>query len=546
MADDRASGWTDAYSVAGGRNPWSIVAVISIATFMEVLDASIVNVALNHIAGNLSTSYDDATWVLTSFLIANAVIIPMSGWLSDVIGRKRYYMISVALFTLASIACGLSTSLGMLIAARIVQGIGGGGLAPVEQSMLADTFPPEKRGGAFAAYGVVVIIGPVIGPTLGGWITDHFTWHWIFFINAPVGLLSLALVWSLVNETAAIRRRRQAKLAGGLNVDFVGFALVALLLGSLEITLDRGQQDNWFASPMILGFALTAVLSFLAIIPWELTRKSPVVDLRLFANRNFSAANILMFATGAVVFSTTQFIPQLLEQLMGYTSEEAGLALTIGGIAALVAMPVAGVLTNRFNPGYLIGAGLLIQAAALWHMSTLNTHITFMDAAMARLYQTVGLPLLFIPITNAAYVGLRAEDSNQASGLLNVTRNIGGTVGISLVQTMLAQRGQHNLARLVDALNPLNPAYQDTLSRLTHALTARGLPGPEAARSAVAMIYREATQEAHMLAYLNVFSLMTILVLVTVPLALIMRRPQAHAAAPRSGRGSLPRRPETG
>jgi DHA2 family multidrug resistance protein len=531
MAEERPPEWTDAYSVAGGRSPWSIVAVISIATFMVVLDTSIVNVALDHIAGNLATSYEQATWVLTSFLVSNAIVIPLSGWLSDAIGRKRYYMLSVALFTGASVVCGMSSSLGMLIAARVVQGIGGGGLAPVEQSMLADTFPPEKRGGAFAAYGVVVIIGPILGPTLGGWITDTMSWNWIFLINLPVGVLSLVLVWTFVHETEAFRQRRERRLAGGLKIDYVGIALVALLLGSLEMMLDRGQTEDWFASPWIVGFAVIAAASLAIAIPWELTRKAPVVDLRLFANRNFSIANLLMFATGAIVFSSTQFIPQLLQQLMGYSSEEAGLALTFGGLAALIVMPLTGVLTNRINPRYLIGFGLLVQAAALWHMSTLNTQMTFSDAAWARLYQSIGLPLIFIPITTVAYVGLRPEDSDQASGLLNVARNLGGTVGISLVQTMLAQRGQVNLSTLVDNLNPLNPAYRNAVAELTSRLAADGLPQAQAKASAVARLYREAVKAANMISYINVFQLLAVLVFISVPLVLLMRKPRHQQAA---------------
>ncbi|HEX4534648.1 MAG TPA: DHA2 family efflux MFS transporter permease subunit, partial [Rhizomicrobium sp.] len=303
-------GWTPERSVAGKRNPWTIIAVISIATFMVVLDTSIANVALAHIAGSLAASYDEATWVITSFLVANAIVIPISGWLADVIGRKRYYMISVALFTISSLMCGLSPNLGFLVVARILQGIGGGGLAPVEQSMMVDTFPPEKRGIAFAAYGIVVIVGPILGPSLGGWITDNLSWNWVFLINVPIGCLSLFLVNIFVDEPKALKKRSKELRRKGWNVDFIGFALVALALGCMEITLDRGQRDDWFSSPFITTFAVISFVSFVIFIPWELTRDDPIVRIDLYGRRNFAIANIFMLIMGVIIFGTTQFIPQ--------------------------------------------------------------------------------------------------------------------------------------------------------------------------------------------------------------------------------------------
>ncbi|HEY2417101.1 MAG TPA: DHA2 family efflux MFS transporter permease subunit, partial [Steroidobacteraceae bacterium] len=422
-------GWTPARSVAGSRSPWSIVGVISIATFMVVLDTSIANVALAHIAGSLSASYDEATWVITSFLIANAIIIPISGWLADVIGRKRYYMMSVALFTIASLVCGLSSSLTMLVIARIVQGIGGGGLTPVEQSMLVDTFPPEKRGAAFAAYGVVVIVGPIFGPTLGGWITDNFSWNWVFLINVPIGILSLILVSIFVDEPEAVRRRSEEMRTGGLKIDIVGFALVAVALGCLEVTLDRGQREDWFSSPLISSCAAISVLSLIVFIPWELSRDDPIVRIRMYGRRNFAIANVLLLMMGVIIFGSTQFIPQLLQEVLGYTATDAGLALTAGGVATLMVMPLAGFLTGKVDPRILIGTAFTIQVVALWNMSHLNTQMSFHDAAVARMIQSVGLPFLFVPVTNVAYIGLRPDESNQASALMNVSRNLGGTFG---------------------------------------------------------------------------------------------------------------------
>ncbi|MGH6890130.1 MAG: DHA2 family efflux MFS transporter permease subunit [Rhizomicrobium sp.] len=522
-------GWTPARSVAGNRNPWLIVGVISIATFMVVLDTSIANVALAHIAGSLSVSYDESTWVVTSFLIANAVIIPISGWLADVIGRKRFYMVSVALFTAASFLCGLSPSLGFLLVARVLQGIGGGGLTPVEQSMLVDTFPPQKRGLAFAAYGVVVIVGPILGPSIGGWITDNASWHWVFFINVPVGILSLVLTSMLVDEPKAIRERRHEILRGGLRVDYTGFALEALFLGCLEVTLDRGQRYEWFANTTILVCAIIAALALLTLIPWELTRKDPIVRISMFGHRNFGISSLLMLVMGVVIFSSTQFIPQLLQEVMGYTATDAGLALTLGGVATFFVMPLSGYFASRVDARILIGGAFLLQVFALWHMSQLNAQMSFWDAAIARLYQSIGLPFLFVPISNMAYVGLRPEDSNQASALLNMARNLGGTIGIAAVQTMLARREQVHQEQYVETLNPLNPNYRHAIRHMTNVLVAHGHSQFDAARQAAALLYRQLLQQAAMLSYIDTFHVLMIVVLFATPLVLLLRNPGRDA-----------------
>jgi len=522
-------GWTPERSVAGDRNPWSIIAVISIATFMVVLDTSIANVALAHIAGSLAASYDEATWVITSFLVANAIIIPISGWLADVIGRKRYYMMSVALFTVSSLMCGLSPNLAFLVLARILQGIGGGGLAPVEQSMMVDTFPPEKRGIAFAAYGVVVIVGPILGPSLGGWITDNLSWNWVFLINVPIGCLSLFLVSIFVDEPEALKKRSKELIRKGLRVDFVGFILVALTLGCLEITLDRGQRDDWFSSAFIITFAIISLVSFIIFIPWELTRKEPIVQIQLYGRRNFLIANIFMLIMGVIIFGTTQFIPQLLQEVLGYTATNAGLALTMGGLATLLVMPVSGYLTGKVDPRYLIGIALAIQGIALWNMSTLNTQMSFDDAAFARMVQSVGLPFLFVPITNAAYVGLKPSENNQASALMNVSRNLGGTFGISLVQTMLARRAQVHQTQYVETLNPLNYNYASGIQQMTHALMGQGLAKADAMKAATALLYQRLGQQAQMLSYIDVFHTLMIVVFCALPLVLLMQKPKKAA-----------------
>lgn len=522
--------WTAARSVAGSRNPWTIVAVISIATFMTTLDTSIVNVALDHVAGGLAVSYDEATWVTTSFLVATAAIIPVSGWLANVLGRKRYYMMSVALFTLASFACGIAPNLSLLILARVIQGIGGGGLAAVEQSMLVDTFAPRQRPLAFAAYGIVVIAGPIAGPILGGYITDNASWQWCFLINVPVGALSLILVNTFVDEPKALRNDRRKLLEGGLRIDLTGFVLVALFFACLEFTLDRGQRDDWFSSPTITTTAVISAVALILFVPWELTREEPIVPITMFGRRNFGLASIFLMLTGVILFGTTLFIPQLLQTVMGYTATDAGLALTAGGAATIIAMPLVGILSSRVDPRLLIGGAFLVQGFALMYMGHLDTDLTFADAARARMFQAVGIPFLFVPISLIAYVGLRPEESNQASAMMNVARNLGGTIGISSVQTILAQRQQFHQARLVEGLNPLNPNYVGGLSRLTQGLVGQGQSMVDAPQQALGTLYATAQRQAAMLSYLDVFHVLMIVIFASIPLLFFMRGPQARGA----------------
>ncbi|HTT05515.1 MAG TPA: DHA2 family efflux MFS transporter permease subunit [Steroidobacteraceae bacterium] len=526
MAQAQDRGWTPARSVAGGRNPWSVVGVVSLATLMVVLDTTIVNVALAHIAGSLSASYEEATWVVTSYLIANAVVIPVSGWLADVIGRKRYYMISVALFTASSVLCALSPNLTTLIIMRVLQGVGGGGLAPVEQSMLADTFPPSKRGLAFAAYGLVVVTGPIVGPILGGWITDQYSWHWCFLINLPVGLASLLLVSIFVDEPKPMREQTAKLRAEGLRIDYIGFAFSALLFACLEVTIDRGQTDDWFASPVITVAAIVGALSLLALIPWELMQDRPIMNLHLFRQRNFAISSVLLLVVGVVLFGTTQFIPQLLQEVLGYTATTAGLALTAGGVVTILGMPLVGVLTSRVDVRYLIGFGFLMQVLAFSAMSHFSTEMAFYNAAYVRAIQAAGLPFLFIPVSTVAYVGLRPEENNQASALMNVVRNLGGSIGIATVQIMLSRGQQIHQSQLVDGLSPLNPNYVRALSHLTQALTGHAATGTTAAANAPALgiLYRQVQEQAAMLSYLAAFRFLMIVAICAMPLIFLMRK----------------------
>lgn len=508
-------GWDPSRSAAGRYSPWLIVAIISIPTFMEVLDTSIANVALDHIAGGLSISNDQATWVLTSYLVANAIIIPISGWLSDVIGRKRYFMISIALFTLSSLMCGLAPNLTTLVIARVLQGIGGGGLAPVEQSILADTFPPRLRGMAFAAFAIVVVVGPVLGPTLGGYITENSSWHWVFLINVPIGIASLFLVNVFVDEPKAVRDDHAKLLKRGIRVDYIGIILIVLGLGFFEYTLDRGLREDWFASSFIIATATISAVSLIALVLWELNNDDPVIDLKLLKSRNLSLTLLMMAVTGMILFGTTQLIPQMLQQVLGYTSFQAGLALTLGGLATLAAVPFAGRLSGKVDVRLLLFPALLVQAFALWNMTHLNADITFHDAAIARLFQAMALPFLFVPINAVAYVGLPQNKTAQASSLLNISRNLGGSIGISISQTLLAGGLQRHQSNLVNPLNPLNPNYNEWMQKAQGAFGDPTTP--------LAVLYQTVQRQAAMLAFLDVFHALMIVVLCVAPLVFFMR-----------------------
>jgi DHA2 family multidrug resistance protein len=524
--------WDNSRSAAGERNPWLVAVVVSIATFMVVLDTAIANVSLRYIAGSMAASVDESTWVVTTYLIANAVVLPASGWLSNVIGRKRFYMICVALFTVSSLLCGLAPSLGSLIFFRILQGLGGGGMPTSEQAILADTFPPQKRGQAFALYGVAVIVAPTVGPTVGGWITDNFSWHWIFFINVPIGIASLALVHWLVDEPEVLERERRERLAGGLKVDWIGFLLIALTLGCLEVVLDRGEIDDWFKSTTIITFAWMAVLSFLAFVPWELSQAEPIVELRLLFHRQFGMAFFTMLMVGAILFGSNQIMPQLLQTTFPYTAMLSGLAMMPGGIAMLVLMPVAGQITGRFQPKYLMTIGLAGIALSMWYSTSLTPDASFDYFGWVRVYQMIGLPFLFIPINAVAYDGLPPDQTNQASALMNIARNLGGSIGISTANVVLTQRTQFHQARLVENTIPSSTAFQSTLSQMTKFFMSHGATAGDAKGQAMGMIGQMVHTQATILAYIDVFHVCAIAAALMIPLVLVMvRRVHIHARA---------------
>lgn len=507
-----SGGWTAARSAAGEHSPWLITLILSIATFMEVLDTSIANVSLRHIGGSLSATMDESTWVITSYLVANAVILPVSGWLSDFFGRKRFYMTCVALFTISSLLCGMATSLTQLIFFRVLQGIGGGGLVPSEQAMLADTFPPKDRGKAFAMYGIAVVVAPTLGPTVGGWITDTFTWHWVFLINVPVGLVSLYLCAKYIDEPALVKEERRQRRAGGLRVDYVGFGLVAVGLGALEVMLDEGERNDWFASPMIQGFAVLAAVSLVGLVFWEWRVKQPVVDVRLALRRNFGVCLMMMFVVGATLYSTTTLLPMVLQTSHGYTALLAGYVLTPGGFATLTCMPLVGYLTGKVQLRYLMATGLVLLSITTYRLSYFPADLTFATAVWARVAQAVGLGFLFIPLTTLSYQNLPGGKNNVASSMLSVARNIGGSVGIALTSTLMAQRTQFHHARLAEHVSVFDPAARAVIERAGAVMSGGGGAEGVANPQALVMLNGMVTRQAGMMAFNDVAWLLGILV----------------------------------
>jgi DHA2 family multidrug resistance protein len=506
-----------------GHNPWAIALTVTLATFMEVLDTSIANVAIPHIAGGLAATQNEATWVLTSYLVSNAIILPISGWLAVRMGRKRFYMTCVALFTISSLLCGLATSLGLLIFFRVLQGAGGGGLAPSEQSILADTFPHEKRGMAFGVYGMAVVVAPAVGPTLGGFLTDGIGWRWIFFLNVPVGIVSLLLTRRMVVDPPHLVALRRTAREQRLPVDFTGLALVALGFGALQVMLDKGEEDDWFGSGFIRFFAFVACASLVALVVWELRQKHPIVDLRLLGRRNFGVCNFLLFLVGAVLFGSTVFLPLYEQVLLGYSAQKAGETLSAGALVLLPLMPLAGWLVNRVAARWLVSFGFLLSAFALHVMTQINLGISFGTAATWRVLQVLGLAFLFIPINTSAYVGLPPHKNEEASAILNLSRNLGGSLGISLMGSLLVRRSQFHQAVLVAHTTRFDPRFRALLSVLRDTFTRGGVNSSRAVREAYASVYAEVQRQASAMAYVDIFWILSVLALCGAMVALFLR-----------------------
>ena len=488
-------------------NPWLIAVVVALAAFMEVLDTSIANVALPYIAGNLGASNDQSTWVLTSYLVSNAIILPMTGWLAGALGRKRFFMSCLGIFTVSSLLCGIAPSLGFLLLFRVLQGAGGGGLQPMAQAILADTFPPEKRGLAFALYGITAIMAPTIGPTLGGWITFNYSWRWIFFINLPVGVITWFLVRRFVEDPPYLQKLRKA----GVKLDYVGIALLTLGVGALQILLDKGQEDDWFGSRFITTLIVISASCLISLVVWEWFAKTPIIDVRMFKSFNFASASLMMFMLGILLFSSLVLMPQFLQTLLGYTSELAGLALSAGGLVLLIEMPIMGQLTTKIQARRLIAFGWLALSIAMFYSTKrIDLQISFSAATWLRIAQVIGLGFLFVPITLVAYVGIAPEKNNSVAGIINFMRNMGSSVGTSLVTTLIARRSQFHQLRLVEKARVDNPNFANSVNGLTQHFVTSGLGRHEALATAYARIYETVQAQAASLAYIDTFMVLCV------------------------------------
>ena len=502
-------------------NPWLIGVIVAGAAFMEVLDTSIANVALPYIGGNLGASTDQSTWILTSYLVSNAVVLPISGWFSNLLGRKRFFMLCLTIFTISSFLCGIAPSLGAIIFFRVLQGAGGGGLQPLAQAILADSFPPEKRGLAFALYAVTVIVAPTVGPTLGGWITDNYSWRWIFFINIPVGILSLLLVYRVIDDPP------WAKLKAGVaaRIDYIGISLLVLGVGALQIMLDKGQEDDWFGSRFIATLAVLAVVGLVSLVIWEWFHKDPIIDVRMYRNWNFVQANIMIFVLGLVLFAALVMLPLFLQSLLGYTAQSAGLVLSGGGLFLLFMTPVIGVLSGKIQARYLIAFGWLTVALGMFISSReLQLGLSFRSAAWLRVFQVVGLSFLFVPINLVSFIGIPAEKSGSVAGLINFMRNIGSSVGTSMVTTVIARRAQVHQVYLVGNISPGSTTLSDAAAGLTARIAASGTDAVQAGKIAYAVIYRTVIAQATTLAYVDTYLLLGTIALVMFALSFFLKK----------------------
>jgi DHA2 family multidrug resistance protein len=508
-------------------SPPLIAATVMLATFMEVLDTSIANVSLPHIAGDLGATIDESTWVLTSYLISNAIVLPLTGWLHMLFGRKRFYMVCVAIFTLSSLLCGFAPSLLLLIVFRILQGTGGGGLQPTSQAILVESFEPKQQGMAMAVYGMGVVVAPIIGPTLGGWITDNFSWRWIFFINVPIGILSMVMTSTLIEDPPYLIRKT---LKQGLRIDFIGLGLVAIGLGFGQVVLDKGQRDDWFASSFIVWSTVIGIAGLIGAVFWELHHEQPMINMRLFKNRNFAMATFMMFSLGLVLYGTTVLLPVLVQSLMGYTAEWAGLVLSPGAILTLFTMPLVGRLLTRVQPRWLVVTGLIILSAGMYRLSMLSLQTGFWTFVLTWTISRGGLAFLFVPINVTAFAHIEREKIGSATGLINLTRNMGGSIGISLVTAIQDRLAQAHQSVLSGHLTPLDPSYMARLQNLERAFRLGGSDPALAASQAQGMIYRELLRQSAMLAYVDVFRLLSWLCIALIPLMFLMKRPKPRGS----------------
>ena len=511
--------WTPSF------NPWLIATAVMLATFMEVLDTSVANVSLPHIAGNLSATTDESTWVLTSYLVSNAIILPATNWLGHYFGRKRFLIVCIGIFTLSSALCGAATSLGMLLFARVLQGAGGGALQPIAQAVLLESFPAEKRGSAMAVYGLGIVVAPIIGPTLGGWITDNYSWRWIFYINVPIGILAVLMANTFIEDPPYIRNQRPGR------IDYIGFGLMALGLATLQIVLDKGQEEDWFSSSFIVWGVVLAAVALVAFIIWELRAKEPIVNLRVLANRNFAVGTALIAAMGVVLYGTIALLPLFLQTLIGYPALQSGLAVSPRGIGAVFSMIIVGRLVGKIDGRYLIMFGFSVLGFSTYLLSDIDLQISIGTIVWPQIISGLAMGFIFVPLTVMATGTLTAEQIGNATGIFNLMRNIGGSFGIATVTTMLARGAQLHQATMVSHLTLYDPAFQQRLRELAAAFAARGNP-MTAPQQAYGAIYGTLVGQATLLAYIDNFRLLAFLCVLCVPAALLFRRVKGRRQAP--------------
>jgi MFS transporter, DHA2 family, multidrug resistance protein len=507
-------------------NPWVVALTVTLATFMELLDTSIANVSLPYIAGGLGRSFDEVTWILTTYLVANAVVLPMSAWLSRVFGRKNYYMACVALFTATSFLCGIAPSLNIMLIARILQGIGGGGLAPVEQAILVDTFPPAKRASAFALYTVAIVTAPAIGPVLGGWITDNYNWRWVFLINIPIGFLSLYLTSRFVHDPESYtEERKTVRKNGKLNVDGIGIALIGLGSAALEILLDRGQIDDWFGSTFISWMFVVAIVCLTTAVFWELNHKDPIIEFRLLKVRNFAIANLFYFVFGFGLFASTTMIPQILQSLYGYRAIDAGLVLGPGAFVITLLAPVGAQLVQRsiIHPRVLLFGAVVVVGLSFLHYSHFNLDTDYAHFAWARALQGLGYAFFFVPLTVTAYSELSPAQNNKASSLTNFFRNWGGSFGIAFITTMSERRQTLHQSRVGGNLSASSHYLQQSVQQTAGYLQAHGFSPADSVSAAYARYYAQLHAQTQFLAFMDCFHVIGVITLVAAPLVLVTR-----------------------
>jgi DHA2 family multidrug resistance protein len=490
---------------------------------MEVLDTSIANVALPHIAGNMGASSDESTWVLTSYLVSNAIVLPISGWLVSLLGRKRFFLICISLFTASSLFCGIAPTLAILLLARVIQGIGGGGLQPMAQAILADTFPPEKRGLAYSVYGITAVVAPSIGPTLGGWITDNYTWRWIFLMNLPVGLIAIFLVMTYVEDPPFLKRISLKES----RIDYFGFGLLAVGVGFLQIVLDKGQEDDWFGSNFILILTVVSIICLVTLIIWELLVKEPILDFRLFKNLNFATASVMMFMVGAASFATTVLMPLFLQSLLGYTAESAGMVLSAAAILLLVELPLVGQLTQRIQARYLMAFGWATLTIAMFYSTQrIDLQISFSSATWLRIFQYLPMGFIFIPATMVAYLGIPQEKSNAVAGFVNFVRNMGASMGTSAVTTILARRQQFHQVMLSSHTGFTNPALRASVAALTDRFRLSGMAQPRL--QAYSQLNETMQKQASTLSYIDTFWVLGVATGIMFFLSFLLRKNDPH------------------